>query len=104
MSAEAKDDIARQIIQEHIIHIILIRRQNVRTSERTSEYSTYGKREKEYESGDSEAGLIRREMNVRVELVEENVPVRAFVSIVRRTRRIITKLENLLPLLRIRDC
>jgi len=43
-------------------------------------------------------------MNVRVELVEENVPVRAFVSIVRRTRRIITKLENLLPLIRIRDC
>ena len=68
----------------------------------TSEYSTYGKRDKEYESSDSEASLIRGGMNVRVGLVEENVPVRVFVSTVRRTRRIITKLENLLPLLRVR--
>ena len=42
-------------------------------------------------------------MDVRIELVEENVPVRAFVSIVRRTKRIITKLENLPPLLRVRE-
>ena len=70
----------------------------------TSEYSTYGKRDKEYETGDSKASCIRGEMNVRVGLVEEHVPVRAFVSIVRRTRRIITKLENLLPLLRVRNC
>jgi len=42
-------------------------------------------------------------MNVGVELVEENVPVRAFVSIVRRTKRVITNLENLLAL-RVRDC
>ena len=41
-------------------------------------------------------------MNVRIELIEENVPVRAFVSIVRRTKRVITNLENLPPLLRVR--
>ena len=68
----------------------------------TSEYPTYGKCDKEYESSDSEASLIRGKMNVRVGLVEEHVPVRAFVSTVRRTRRTITKLENLLPLLRVR--
>ena len=42
MSAEAKDDLARQIIQEHIIHIILFRRQNVRTSEQTSDIQLTG--------------------------------------------------------------
>jgi hypothetical protein len=42
-------------------------------------------------------------MNARIELIEENVPVRAFDSMVRRTKRVITKLENLLPLLRVRE-
>jgi hypothetical protein len=32
-SAEAKDDIARQNIQEHIVDIMLFRRQNVRRKE-----------------------------------------------------------------------
>ena len=70
---------------------------------KTSEHSTYGKPDEEYDTSDSEASFIRGEIDVSVEVVE-SVPVRAFVSIVRRTRRIITKLENLLPLTRVRDC
>jgi hypothetical protein len=70
----------------------------------TSEHSTYGKPDEEYDTSDSKASFISGEMNVSVEVVKESVPVRAFVSIVRRTRRIITKLENLLPLTRVRDC
>jgi hypothetical protein len=69
----------------------------------TSEHSTYGKPDEEYDTSDSKASFISGEMDVSVEVVE-SVPVRAFVSIVRRTRRIITKLENLLPLTRVRDC
>ena len=69
-----------------------------------SEYSTYGKRNKEYESSNGNASFIRGEVNVHGKLVEGNVPVRAFVSIVRRTKRVITKLENLPALLRVRDC
>jgi len=69
-----------------------------------TEYSTYGKRNKEYESSNSNASFIRGEVNVHGEPVEGNVPVRAFVSIVRRTKRVITKLENLPALPRVRDC
>ena len=70
-----------------------------------SQQSTHGKRDKEYERSNGNASLSKGEMNVRrMELVEENVPVRAFVSIVRRTKRVITKLENLLPSLRVRVC
>lgn len=70
----------------------------------TSEHSTYGKPDEEYDTSDSKASFISGEMDFSVKVVEESVPVRAFVSIVRRTRRIITKFENLLPLTRVRDC
>ena len=67
------------------------------------EKQTYWEADIEYERHDSHASSSRGEMNVSAGIVEGSLPVRAFVSTVRRTKRNITKLEYRLPSLRARD-
>lgn len=55
---------------------------------------TYGEGDKKNERGDGHASSIGGQMLVYVELPKGQVPVTAFVSIVRRTTRINTKREN----------
>jgi hypothetical protein len=67
------------------------------------QYQTYRECDIENERRDSHASSSRSEMNVSEGMIEGNLPVRAFVSTVRRTKRNITKLEYRLPSLRARD-
>lgn len=69
----------------------------------TGRNPTYGEGNIKYDRGNSHSSLNAGEMNVRVGLFRANVPVSAFVSIVRRTSRNIKKLENRPPSLRVHD-
>jgi len=67
------------------------------------QYQTYWEGDIEYKRRDSHASSSRGETDVSEGMIEGNLPVRAFVSTVRRTKRNITKLEYRLPSLRARD-
>src|SRR5579863_5437568 len=71
--------------------------------EETDRCPTYREGGIEYDRGKGHGSSNVGEMNVGTGSVEENIPVRAFVSIVRRTKRNIMKLEKRPASLRVHD-
>ena len=68
-----------------------------------SQCPTYREGGIEYDRGESHGSSNMGKMNIGTRSAEENIPVRAFVSIVRRTKRNIMKLEKRPASLRVHD-